>query len=152
MNLEHLWHDSFFTFRLQLCLILCLSMFPVSVSLWLWSNLPSKTIKSEKSVLHLILHSFFYAPPKPDSFCIFFSSKFIRFHPKRPQTIIRMNDNLHMDSTIASSTIYLFTLFLEKIQNSWKLYTLKGISFITASFVTTRNLYLKFHFSRKLGV
>jgi hypothetical protein len=25
----------------------------------------------------------FYAPPKPDSICIFFSSKFIRFHPKK---------------------------------------------------------------------
>jgi hypothetical protein len=53
------------------------------------------------------------------------------FTQKRLQTIIRMNDNIHMDSTIARSTIYPFTLLLEKIQNAWKLYTLKEISFVT---------------------
>jgi hypothetical protein len=32
------------------------------------------------------------------------------FTQKSLQTIIRMNDNIHMDSTIARSTIYPFTL------------------------------------------
>ena len=146
MNLEHLSHDSSFTFRLQLSLIFCLSMYPVSASSGLWSNIPSKTIKSEKSVLHLILHSFSMHLQSLIVFVSFSLLNLFVFTQKRLQTIIRMNDNIHMDSTIARSTIYPFTLLLEKIQNSWKLYTLKGISFVTTSFVTTRNLYLKFHF------
>ena len=88
----------------------CLSMFPVSASSGLWSNLPSKTIKSEKSVLHLILHSFSMHLQSLIVFVSFSLLNLFVFTQKRLQTIIWMNDNIHMDSTIARSTIYPFTL------------------------------------------
>ena len=66
INLDGLSEGSSSAFPLQACLVFCLSIVLGSGSVWLWSSLPSRIIKSSRSVLqrqfgiieHFILSEF----------------------------------------------------------------------------------------------
>ena len=58
INLDGLSEDSSSAFPLQACLIFCLSIVLGSGSVWLWSSLPSRIIKSSRSVLQRQAHVF----------------------------------------------------------------------------------------------